>query len=54
MTNRSKNLSRKKKLAFYFIMFLIPATTVAAIYLVYTGYRAAPLYWYIKHNERGS
>lgn len=49
----SKKLSRKKRLAFSFIIFLIPATTISAIYVVYTGYRTAPIYWSVKHNERG-
>ncbi len=53
MTKQSKKLSRKKRLAFSFIIFLIPATTISAIYVVYTGYRTAPLYWYTKSNQRG-
>lgn len=53
LTKRIKNLSRKKRLVFSFIVFLIPATTISAIYVVYTGYRTAPIYWHIKHNERG-
>lgn len=53
MTKRGKNLSRKKKLAFCFVVFLIPATTIAAIYIGYTAYRTTPIYWYVKLHQRG-
>ena len=53
LTNQNKILSRKKRLVFSFIIFLITASTISTIYVVYTGYRTAPIYWYIKHNERG-
>src|SRR6185503_9741501 len=53
MTGRSKILSRRKRLAFYFIVFLIPSTTIAAGYIIHTSYRTALLYRYIKNNERG-
>jgi len=52
MTDRSKNLSRKKKVAFYFVVFLIPAIFISVIYIGYTAYRTAPIYWYVKHNQR--
>src|SRR5256885_17081232 len=53
MANPTRNLSRKKKIAFYCIMFLIPVTTISAIYITYTAYRTKPLYWYVKSNQRG-
>jgi hypothetical protein len=53
MANRTRNLSGKKKIAFYCIVLLIPPTTIFAIYIVYTGYRTRPLYSYIKSNQRG-
>ena len=52
LINRKK-LSRKKRLGFSLIIFLIPVTALSAIYVVYTGYRTAPIYSYIKNNERG-
>jgi len=53
MTKQTQKLSRKKRLAFSFIVFLIPATTISAIYILYTGYRTTPIYWSIKNNARG-
>jgi len=53
MTHRTKNLSRKKRIAFYLILFLIPAITISSIYTVYTGYRTKDQYMYVKLNYRG-
>ena len=53
MTNQTKNLSRKKKLVFSFIMLLIPAAAISAIYLVYTCYRTRPLYAHVKSHQFG-
>jgi hypothetical protein len=53
MTKQRKTLSRKKRLVFSVIIFVIPATSISAIYVAYTGYRTAPIYWYVKHSERG-
>jgi hypothetical protein len=53
MTKQPRELSRKKRFLFYLVVFLIPATTISAIYVIYTGYRTAPIYWYVKRHERG-
>jgi hypothetical protein len=53
MKNQTKNLSRKRRVAFYVIVLLIPAITISAIYIVYTGYRTRPLYLYVKSNQHG-
>src|SRR6266404_7023973 len=51
MTRRK--LSRKKRFIFSVIIFLIPATAIAAIYVAYVAYRTSPLYSYVKSNQRG-
>ena len=53
LTKRSQNLSRKKRLVFSFIVFLIPATFICAVYVVYTGYRSMPIYTFLKQHEPG-
>src|SRR6266550_471742 len=53
LPERNQNLSRRKKFAFYLIVFLIPAITISSFYVVYTAYRTNPLYWYVKLNQRG-
>src|ERR1051325_8602131 len=53
MIERSSQLSRKKKLVFSFVVFLIPVTTISGIYLAYAAYRTMPVYRYVKSNQRG-
>ena len=53
VTTQTKDLSRKKKLAFSLIALLIPAAIIFGIYIVYTAYRTRPLYEYIKSHQRG-
>jgi hypothetical protein len=47
------NLTRKKKIVFSVVTFLIPIVAIAAIYVANAGRRATSLYWYTKTNQRG-
>lgn len=53
MTKENQEISKKKRLVFYFVMFAIPLTATAAIYLGYTVYRTVDLYDYVKSKQRG-
>jgi len=53
MPNEIRSISRKKRLAFYFIVFLIPISTILILYTAYTAYRTRPIYWYVKSRQRG-
>ena len=53
MTKRNRHLSKRKKLAFYLIVLLIPAITISFLYVAYTAYRTNALYSYVKLNQRG-
>src|SRR5213593_758064 len=53
MTERTRKLSGRRRLAFYLTILLIPVVALTAIYMAFTGYRTALLYSYIKNNERG-
>lgn len=51
MSNQTRKLSGKKKLAFYFVTCLVPVVFISAIYILYPAYRIESLYRYVKHNE---